>query len=296
MDKIGSLTVFVAVAEAGSFASAGRHLGVSASAIGKSIARLEERVAVRLFHRSTRSIALTSEGSRFLERARRILAEIEAAEQELGEAAARPGGRLRISLPMLGEPFSTTFAAFAKAYPEILLDAVFTDRMVDVVEEGFDAVLRTGEIADSGLTARRLGSFRMMLVASPAYLADVPAPRHTTDLAAQRCIVFRFSETGRFQPWLLAADEGLVAIEPKPAILCSSLEGRLGLARAGAGIAYLPDFTVRDDLAAGTLVPVLDTHTTYSNSVRLLWAAGRHMPPKLRAFVDFLTAHLPLNP
>lgn len=144
MDRLYSFTVFAQVAETRSFVEAGRLLGVSASAVGKSVARLELKLGVRLFHRSTRSITLTAEGILFLERCQRILAEIEAAEQELLHAATAPSGRLRVSLPLISSLVLPVLGDFMYAYPDIELDLDFTDRLVDVIEEGFDAVVRTG--------------------------------------------------------------------------------------------------------------------------------------------------------
>ncbi|WP_262054497.1 LysR family transcriptional regulator, partial [Burkholderia thailandensis] len=145
MDSLSGFVVFVQVAETRSFVAAARALGVSASAVGKRIARLEARLNVRLFHRSTRSIALTAEGARFLERCRRVLAEIEEAEQELSRSAHAPSGRLRVSLPALSAPVLPVLADFMAAYPDIQLDLDFTDRLVDVIDEGFDAVVRGGK-------------------------------------------------------------------------------------------------------------------------------------------------------
>jgi len=176
MDNLAGLTAFVQAAELRSFVAAGRMLGISASAVGKSIARLEARLGVRLFQRSTRSIALTSEGSVFLERCRRILGEIEAAELELSNSKNAPQGRLRVSLPQVGSLLNPVLAAFARAYPQVELDLDFSDRRVDVIEEGYDAVVRAGESADSRLMSRQLGQFQLQLVAAPAYLAQHGTP------------------------------------------------------------------------------------------------------------------------
>lgn len=155
MDKLNGITVFVQVAESRSFVAAGRLLGVSASAVGKSIARMEEKLGARLFHRNTRSINLTSEGSLFLERCRRVLNELEAAEQELSGSRETPRGKLRISLPLLGNVLFMQLSRFMQRYPEIQLELDFTDRLVDVVEEGFDAVVRTGQLNDVTSCPRR---------------------------------------------------------------------------------------------------------------------------------------------
>jgi len=149
MDSLGSLNAFVHAAEARSFTVAGRQLGVSSSAMGKAVARMEERLGVRLLHRSTRSITLTAEGALFLERCRRIFSEIEAAELELSQTRGAPRGTLRVSLPLVGTLMMPTLVAFMRAYPEIILDLDFSDRVVDVIEEGFDAVVRFAEAGDS---------------------------------------------------------------------------------------------------------------------------------------------------
>lgn len=160
MEHLGALNAFVQTADCGSFAGAAARLGVSGSAIGKAVARLEERLAVRLFHRSTRSLTLTAEGALFLDRCRRIFSEIEAAELELSQIRQAPRGRLRVSLPLIGMLMMPAVMAFMRAYPEIELDLDFTDRLVDVIDEGFDAVVRTGEARDSRLMMRRAGHSR----------------------------------------------------------------------------------------------------------------------------------------
>ena len=160
MDSLGALNAFVQAAEARSFTIAGRQLGVSSSAIGKAVARMEERLSVRLFHRSTRSITLTAEGALFLERCRRIFSEIEAAELELSQTREAPRGTLRVSLPLAATLMMPTLVAFMRAYPEIILDLDFSDRVVDVIEEGFDAVVRFADVADSRLMSRALGTYR----------------------------------------------------------------------------------------------------------------------------------------
>lgn len=288
MDSLSGFTVFVQVAETRSFVAAGRLMGVSASAVGKSVARLEEKLGARLFHRSTRSITLTAEGALFLERSRRILAEIEAAEQELSRAAEAPRGRLRVSLPLVSSLVLPVLGDFMRRYPEIELDLDFTDRMVDVIEEGFDAVVRTGEPADSRLSARRLGDFRILLVAAPAYLAQRGLPRHPADLAGHACLHYRFPNSGKLETWPLRRDES----DPEPhlptSMICNNIETRMSFALQGLGIVCLPDFAIRDALADGRLLPVLGDYVERSGTFRVLWPASRHLSPKLRVLIDFL--------
>ncbi|SOE94933.1 transcriptional regulator, LysR family [Burkholderia sp. D7] len=288
MEGLNGFVVFIQVAETRSFVAAGRLLGVSASAVGKRVARLEERLGVRLFHRSTRSITLTSEGTLFLERSRRILAEIEAAELELSQSAEVPRGRLRVSLPLVSSLVLPVLADFMLLYPEIELDLDFSDRMVDVIEEGFDAVVRTGALSDSRLSARLLGSFRLLLAGSPDYFAQRGVPLKPADLADHVCLHYRFPTTGKLQIWPLrrAPSEREVAVPIS--MICNNIETRLCFALRGLGIACLPDFSIRAALAEGTLRTVLDEHVDQVRDLSVIWPTSRTLPPRLRVFIDFL--------
>lgn len=292
MDSLSGFVVFVQVAETRSFVAAGRLLGVSASAIGKSVARLEEKLGVRLFHRSTRSVTLTAEGTLFLERSRRILAEIEAAQQELSHATAAPRGRLRVSLPLVSSLMLPVLGEFMRAYPEIELDLDFTDRMVDVIEEGFDAVVRTGEPSDSRLSARRLGTFRMRLVASPDYLARAGTPLAPADLQQHTCLHYRFPNSGKLESWALRQTPGEPELQLPTSMICNNIETRVCFALQGLGIAYLPDFAIREPLADGRLRSILADHMERTGFFHVLWPASKHPSPKVRALVDFLCARV----
>lgn len=289
-----AIHVFVQVAETRSFVAAGRLLGISASAVGKRISALEGQLGVRLFNRSTRSVALTAEGALFLLRGRRILDEIDAVHAELSQASVNPRGRLRISLPLVTEPFLSVMAKFKRSYPDIELDFEFTDRQVDVIEEGFDAVIRSGEVPDSRLASRRLGTFRMMLVGAPDYLARHGTPRKARDLARHACIQFRFPHTGKLQVWPLEAGEIARDFQLPPSIVCNNLETRIYFALEGMGIAYLPDFAIRPHLEAGRLIHVLKSCREPDSAFRILWPSGKHFAPRLRVFIDFLCEQLAL--
>ena len=280
--------VFVQVAETRSFVAAGRQLGVSASAVGKSVARLEDKLGARLFHRSTRSVTLTAEGMLFLERSRRILAEIEAAELELSQASAAPRGRLRVSLPLVSTLVLPVLADFMRAFPAIELELDFTDRLVDVIEEGFDAVVRTGAPTDSRLTARKLGDFRSLLVASPDYLARCGTPQTPADLQHHTCLHFRFPHSGKLEPWALRQAPGLAEPVIPTSMVCNNIETRLCFALQGLGIAYLPDFSMRGPLADGSLQPILVDHVQRAGVFHVLWPSSKQQSPKVRALVDFL--------
>ena len=292
MDSLGSLNAFVRAAETRSFTVAGRQLGVSSSAIGKSVARMEERLGVRLFHRSTRSITLTAEGALFLDRCRRIFSEIEAAELELSQTHEAPRGTLRVGLPLVGMLMIPTLAAFMRTYPEIMLDLDFSDRIIDVIEEGFDAVVRFADAGDTRLMSRALGTYRRRLVAAPAYLAAKGVPKTPDDLKAHACLHHRFPTSRRFEQWPLPPEQAGVEIELPKTAVASTLEPLIHMAEQGLGIAYLPDFAIGRQLREGLLVTVLDDYTDRSGPLRVLWPSSRHLAPKLRAFVDFLAANL----
>ena len=292
MDHVGALTAFVHAADARSFTLAGRQLGLSPSAVGKAVSRLEERLSVRLFHRSTRTITLTDEGVMFLERCRRILGEIDAAELELAQTSGAPRGKLRVSLPIVNALTVPTLTAFMQAYPEVQLDLDFGDRLVDVIEEGFDAVIRAGDISDSRLMSRVLGEFRLQLIASPDYLARATVPRTPEELYAHACLLHRFATSRKFERWPLQRNGKDLEIPLAAAAIANTIEPLLLMVEEGLGIACLPDFLVREQLAKGSLTSVLDQYVAHSGVMRILWPSSRYLSPKLRAFIDFMTANL----
>ena len=287
MDRLGPLNAFIQAAETRSFTAAGRVLGISASAVGKAIARLEERLGAPLFHRSTRNMTLTPEGARFLKRCQTIFAEIEAAEMEIAESAA-PRGVLRVSLPLIGMLMTPALAAFAEAYPEIKLELDFTDRLVDVIEEGFDVVMRTGKVSNSNLKTRVLGSYGYVIVGSPAYLARRGVPREPEDLAGHDCLFHRWTASGKLESWVLTRDGTDIDFQPPPATVANTMEPLIGLAERGLGLFYTPSFTVRRQLADGMLRSVLDGFLRHSGTLQVLWPPSRHGSPKIKAFVDVM--------
>lgn len=292
MDDLKGILTFVRAAETLSFVSAAEKLGVSASAVGKSIARLEQALGVRLLHRTTRRITLTDEGRHFYDSCHRALEDLQRARTLMAESAQTPRGRLRVSLPAIGYRFLLpVLPAFAARYPDVELDLDFNDRLVDVVEGGFDAVIRSGALTDSRLVARRLGTFRFVLCAAPAYLAHAGAPQAPGDLAQHACVRYRFPATGKLQPWILSAD-GTEPANLRTALTCNNMEALREAVVRGFGIGYMPDFLVRDLLAAGVLATVLDAWVTASGQFSILWPSSRLLSPKLRVFVDFACTRL----
>lgn len=292
MDSLSGISMFVTVAELRSFTKAATQFGISSSAVGKSIARMEERLAVRLFHRSTRSITLTAEGALFLDRCRRILSEVEAAEAELSALSGTPSGRLRISTPQLTALVMPTLTGFMRRYPDIALDIDLSDRMVDIIEEGFDAVIRTGMQHDSRLASRRIDACKQVVVAAPSYLSQHGTPTHPRELANHSCLLHKFPATGRIERWPFK----LPAEEPEPELkermACTTIEAITYALLQGEGIAFLPTFIIADELRDGRLVTILDDYMDQTVTFSMLWPVSRYASPKLRTFIDYVVTHM----
>lgn len=268
MDNLSGVNVFVQAAETLSFVEAGRVLGISASAVGKSIARLENRLGARLFHRSTRSMTLTAEGRLFLHRCQRILGELAAAEREISDTHSAPRGKLRVSLPLVGGLLNPVLAEFVRRYPEIELETDFSDRRVAVIEEGFDAVIRVGDTEDSRLMSRQLGTFHLQLVAAPEYLRRAGIPRQPAELRDHACLLYRFPTTGKVETWPVAGGDKLLDEGLGKRTVCNTVDTLIYLAEQGLGIACLPDFAVREALERRRLQPVLGDHCRHSGSLK----------------------------
>jgi DNA-binding transcriptional LysR family regulator len=289
MDKLSGLAVFVQTARAQSFVSAGRVLGLSASAVSKSVSRLEERVGVRLLQRSTRSVRLTSEGEVFLERCRRILDEVDAAENELSALSTRPSGKLKVGLPLAAGLPLPVISAFMAQHPEIELDLDFSDRVSDVIHEGLDVVIRGGDLKDSRLVSKRLGASRLCLVAAPRYLEAHGTPSKPADLVNHACLHYRYPTSGKLDEWPLpSSSTGSPGLRLPLTMVSSSLIALLHFVEDGRGIACLPDFAVKDALADGRLISVLDRQVTRTINFQIVWPSSKQMSPKVRAFVDFV--------
>lgn len=293
MDRLSGLMTFVRTAELGSFAAAGRTLGLSASAVGKGVARLEAQLGVRLFQRSTRSIRLTDEGRLFQERCRRILDDLDDAQATLVRSTECPRGRLRVTTPMVMYHELLPFvAAFIERYPQIELDVDFNDRMVDLIEEGIDVAIRGGDLPDSRLMSRPLPSVRVLLCASPAYLHKHGTPGCIRDLDDHLAIRFRFSGTGKMRDWHMVQQQEHPELRIKSLFTCNSMDAVKAMTLQGLGIGGIPDFLACDALAEGRLVQVLPDYVDPPNRLSLVWPSSRHLSPKVRVFVDFMSERL----
>lgn len=290
MDQFGAIGAFVQSAETLSFTQAGQRLGLSSSAIGKAISRLEAELGVRLFHRSTRSIRLTAEGSLFLQRCYRIIGEFDQARLEMTEAVGKPRGKLRIGLPQLGIHFMPHFIAFQQHFPEIELELDFSDRLMNLIDEGFDAVMRIGEVSDSRLTIRKLNGYEHRLVAAPTYLDRHGTPSVPADLADHSCLRYRYPTSGKLAPWPLISDGE--ALDLPQSATTNTVDSLMVMAEAGLGIAFLPDFLVAGAIAEGRLAALLDDHVSDHRSFCILWPSSRQSQPRIKAFVDFIAGRL----
>jgi DNA-binding transcriptional LysR family regulator len=291
-DRARALALFTAVVEQGSFSAAARMLEMSPSAVSRAVDRIEGRLGVRLLLRSTRALSLTAEGQLYLQAARRILADLDDAEQEIADRGV-PRGRLRVSaalshgrlciVPLLGE--------FASLYPHILVDFALTDAVVDVAGGEADVAIRFGRLADSALTARKLGETGRVIVASPDYLAANGMPETPEDLHRFNCLNFNFR---RVEPvWPFRHDGRDFALSVKGSIEANNGETLGQLAAAGVGVARVGRFSVAPELADGRLVPILEAFNPGDvELIHAVFVAGASTPARVRVFVDFLAARL----
>ncbi|MBP6562358.1 MAG: LysR family transcriptional regulator [Neisseriaceae bacterium] len=284
-----SLTIFVAVVEAGSFTLAAERLHLSRSAVGKAIARLEAHLATRLFHRTTRQQSLTEAGSLFYEHCLRALAELRAAQSLLAADQSTVTGRLRVSMPVLFGRLCVApiLLSLAQAHPQLILSLSFNDRIVDLHEDGFDLVIRHGGLAHSDhLAARKLIDYDMILCAAPAYLAKAGTPTQRADLVHHQAIVYQRSPHG--QSWFPNLDAFL-----PPRLFFDDVQAIADAAIAGMGLANLPCWLIKDALAAGQLQPVPMAEPNPQLSFYAQWPPTPYLPLKTRAAIDILQAQLP---
>ncbi|ESW83682.1 LysR substrate-binding domain-containing protein [Mesorhizobium sp. C280B] len=286
---LSQLAVLATVAQCGSFRGAAKELAIAPSAVSYAVSSLEACLGVRLLARSTRSVAPTEEGAQLLERLRPALSEIDLALESAIEARDRPAGNLRLTVPRTAAHLALTprLSAFAAAYPDIVLEIVIEDRFTDVVEGGFDAGVRLGESLQRDMIAVRIGpDLRGAVVGAPAYFETVPKPQHPRDLAAYRCIRFRFS-SGILYRWEFEQNGEEIEIAVQGPLILDEDHLIANAAVDGAGLAFVFEDYVRAALAAGKLVRVLEDWCPRFDGFFVYYPSRRQMRPALRAFVDF---------
>lgn len=289
MDKPGEMRAFVRSVELGGFSAAARDLDLTPSALSKLVTRLEDRLGVRLMNRTTRKLALTSEGDAYFASAKRILTDIEEAETEVTRFSDSPRGILRINV---GAAFgmhqlAPALPRFLERYPDIELDIAVTDRLVDLVEEGADVAIRNGHLRDSSLVARRICDLHRVICASPAYLKKHGAPKTPQDLLRHNCI--SISGAPQLRRWPFDTPNGIEAVEVHGNVSANNAETLLQLAATGVGIIRLADVIVGDGIRAGWLVPLLeDVHHREPLPLSAVYLPGKHKSARVAAFVNFL--------
>jgi DNA-binding transcriptional LysR family regulator len=288
VENFTGFMAFVRSAESGSFVEAAKVMGISASAVGKSVQRLEDRLGTRLFQRNTRNMYLTAEGELFLQRCRAIMLQMNAAEEELADINRHPRGKLRVSLPSIGTFFYPVLERFSEKYPQVELDIDFSDRKVELIEEGFDAAVRIGSVEDSTLVSRKVFSFQRVVVASPQYLNKMGKPKDLKDLSGHVLLLYKFPNTGKLESWPIEGWNDALVDEWRLTIRCNSIEMISYFAAHGRGIACLPDFVASAGLAGGNIVHVIDVPPMRDRDLTVLWPSNKYVVPKLRVFIDFI--------
>ncbi|HEY2752592.1 LysR family transcriptional regulator [Phenylobacterium sp.] len=287
MDRVDEINAFAAVADARSFTQGARRLGVSSAQVSKLVARLENRLGARLLNRTTRDVSLTDTGRAYLERARGLLEDFEALEGSVRDQGG-PRGLLKISAPVSfgASQLTPALLDFAAAYPEVSLDVSATDRMVNLVEEGFDVGVRIGQLADSSVIARKLAAVRMVTCASPDYLARSGTPATPHDLGRHEAII----DTNARDPlvWAYGSHNDRHDVRVHGRLRFGGADACVAAARRSLGVTRTPAFAAADDLRSGRLVPLLCAYEPQLIHVHAVYPHARHLAAKVRAFVDFL--------
>ena len=289
MQRLDAMAVFARVVEAESFSQAARELGLSKSAVSKQVSRLEEALGLRLLNRTTRRQSLTEAGTAFYEGCRRVVAEAEAAEQAVTQLATAPRGRLKVNAPMsFGvRHIGPVLPAFMARYPELSVEMALNDRVVDLVEEGFDVGVRIMGLTDSSLIARRLAPNRWVLCAAPDYIAARGVPGSIGELKEHDCLLYSYQVAGGV--WRLNGPGGERRLRVTGRLRINNGDALLAAALGGLGIVLLPCFICGEDLRAGRLVHILPEWSEPADTaVYAVYPAARHLSPKVRVFVDFL--------
>lgn len=293
----GAMIVFAQVVDSRSFSAAAARLGVSKSAVSKQIAKLEDRLGARLLNRTTRTLSPTDAGQDFYERCIRVAREVEEAERAITHLSAEPRGLLRLNAPAsFGREYLAPLVPEMLArWPELRIEALFEDRFVDVVAEGFDLVIRITRLQDSSLVARRIASCRRVVCAAPAYLERHGVPRIPADLLQHDCILYSYA-TDQNEWEFVGPDGRLETVRVDGRLRANNAEVTLAALLAGAGLALSPDFIVGPALADGRLVPLLTEYENPFGAIYAVWPHNRNLAAKVRAVVDFLVERFAEEP
>ena len=288
MDRFQEMSVFAAVVDAGSFVGASDALEMSKPAVSRHVAELEARLGVRLLHRTTRRLSLTEEGEVFYARCKELLGELEEAEAEITSRTGKASGQLKVSAPVSFGllHLAPLWAGFMARHPDVVLGVTLSDRMVDLVEEGFDLAVRVARLPSSSLVGRKLSSTRSVLCASPKYLKAHGTPQHPSELTQHAVIGYSLLSTG--DTWSFEGPEGTVSVKVDPRMRTNSGDTCRAAALGHQGIILQPTFMIADDLRSGQLVEVLPQYRSLELGIYALYPTRKHVLPKVRLLIDYL--------
>ncbi len=295
-DTLALFRAFVRVVEAGSFTRVAQEQNSSQPTVSRQVAALEEHLGARLFTRTTRKLTLTDDGRGFYERAKLAIEAVSEAEDAVGRRRSRPSGALRLAMPVVFGRLRVIphLKEFLTRYPEVSLDLVMNDANADLVEEGIDLAIRSGEIADSSLIARKIGVTRRVVVAAPSYLRGKALPKHPADLAAHDCLTFTGIPAG--VRWQFESPEGPVSVEVKGRVRTRNSEGIREALLSGLGIGYAPIWHFSDEIETGRLVRLLHGHEPKPEPIHAAYPSRRFVPHKTRVMIDFLEQRFAMDP
>jgi DNA-binding transcriptional LysR family regulator len=297
LDRVTGMQVFVRVAALGSLSAAARSLNLSQTMVTKHVAALENRLGVKLLHRSTRRLTLTEGGRNYLAACERILAEIEEAEASASLDRIEPRGSLRLNVPLTFgfRHIAPALPEFSRLYPAVSFDLGLADRYVDLIEEGWDLAIRIGRLKDSSLVARRLALCRTVICAAPSYLREHGTPQSLDDLSRHNCLGYTLPSAIGANRWTFGLD-GEIVVPMQGNLRANNGDALRAAALAGQGLIYQPTFIVGDSLRDGSLVPVLGSYQTYEPGIHAILPSGRQAPAKVRAFIEFLAQRFAPEP
>ena len=292
MDKFQEMKTFAAVVDGGSFVQAADALDISKPTVSRYVSDLEARLGVRLLQRTTRKLSLTEEGRAFYARCKAVLADVEAAETEITSKSVAVKGLIKVNVPVsfgLLE-LAPRWPAFMAQYPELELEITLADRMVDLVEEGYDLAVRIARLPNSSLVSRKLASTRMVLCASPAYLRKHGRPKHPSDIPRHTVLSYSLLATG--DQWEFEGPEGQLSVTVKPTMRTNSGDTCIAAARKGQGIVLQPSFMVNDHLQSGALVELMPRYRSLEFGIYAVYPTRQYVSPKVRAMIDFLVREM----
>ncbi|WP_414473716.1 LysR family transcriptional regulator [Microvirga sp. M2] len=298
LDRFTGMQIFVRVAALGSLSAAARSLGISQTMATKHVGAIEERLGVKLLHRTTRRLTLTEAGRRYLESAERILAEVEEADAAASAERVEVRGMLRVNAPLsFGvREVAPLMAEFSRLHPAVAVDLGLNDRFVDLIEEGWDAAIRIGRMRDSTMIARKIAPCRLVVCGSPAYLAERGTPSTVADLQQHNCLGYTLSQGVGPDGWAFGAD-GKVKVPIKGNLRINNGDALVAAAVAGQGLVYQPTFITSHDLREGRLIALTLDHPPLDlPGIFAVYPSNRHPPAKVRAFVDFLARRFGSEP